>query len=83
MALAAHAELSALYLIGWDIAITARGPVILEANKAPDVEIEQRLDGPWGNGRFGELITYHLTRRLRDASHPQISACAESRAAAL
>lgn len=83
LTLATHAELNALYLIGWDIAITARGPVILEANKAPDVEIEQRLDGPWGNGRFGELIAFHLTHRVRDASHPQNSASAEIRAAAL
>lgn len=83
LALATHAELKALYLIGWDIAITARGPVILEANKAPDLEIEQRLDGPWGNGRFGELIAFHLTHRVRDASHRQNSASAESRATAL
>lgn len=83
LSLATHAELKALYLIGWDIAITARGPVILEANKAPDLEIEQRLDGPWGNSRFGELIAFHLTRRVRDASHQQNSASAESRATAL
>lgn len=83
LALSTHAQLGSAYLVGWDIAITERGPVILEANKAPDVEIEQRLDGPWGNSRFGELVAYHLTCRVRDASHPQNSGCAESRAAAL
>ena len=71
LALATHAELKALYLIGWDVAITARGPVILEANKSPDVEIEQRLDGPWGSSRFGQLIMHHLTQ----ARQPSAKSC--------
>lgn len=61
LALATHAQLRSPYIIGWDVAVTERGPVILEANKSPDVEIEQRLNGPWGNGRFGELLVHHLT----------------------
>lgn len=83
LALSTHARLGSAYLVGWDIAITNSGPVILEANKSPDIEIEQRLDGPWGNGRFGELIAFHLTHEVRDANRRQNPAFAESRAAAL
>ncbi len=66
LALSGHAQLRAPYLVGWDIAVTERGPVILEANKSPDIEIEQRLDGPWANGRFGQLLAHHLTTREPD-----------------
>lgn len=62
LALATHAELCSPFMIGWDIAVTEHGPVILEANKSPDVEVEQRLDGPWGNKRFGQLVTHFLMR---------------------
>lgn len=67
LALSTHAQLRSPYMVGWDIAVTDHGPVILEANKSPDVEVEQRLSGPWGNGRFGELMAYYL----KLASHPQ------------
>lgn len=60
MALLAHQKLPEAYVIGWDVAITADGPCIVEGNKAPDIEIEQRLDGPWGNERFGQCLAYHL-----------------------
>jgi hypothetical protein len=72
LALATHALLRSPYLIGWDIAVTERGPVILEANKAPDVEIEQRLSCPWGNGRFGQLMAHYLTQPLKLASRDGI-----------
>lgn len=79
LALSTHAQLGSPYIIGWDIAVTGRGAVILEANKSPDVEIEQRLDGPWGNGRFGELLMHHLRNGqkvcgLRPANRRQNSA---------
>jgi len=56
----AHRELAAPFMIGWDIAITETRPVIVEGNKAPDIDIEQRLSGPWGNERFGELLAHHI-----------------------
>lgn len=65
LAVSTHEQLGTPYIVGWDIAITERGPTIIEANRAPDVEIEQRLDGPWGNSRFGELLVYHLTNAGR------------------
>jgi len=66
LAISAHREIEAPFMVGWDIAITAAGPVIVEGNKAPDVDIEQRLSGPWGNQRFGELLAYHLKNAMRD-----------------
>jgi len=75
LALLAHQKLPAAYVIGWDVAITENGPVIVEGNKAPDIEIEQRLDGPWGNERFGQCFAYHLTQ-LTESSQPASSSAA-------
>jgi hypothetical protein len=60
LALSAHRALNSAIMVGWDIAVTQLGPVIVEGNKAPDIDIEQRLSGPWGNRRFGRLLVHHL-----------------------
>ena len=57
----AHAVFAPHAVIGWDIAITNHGPVIIEGNLAPDVDLVQRAHrGPIGNTRFGELLCHHL-----------------------
>jgi hypothetical protein len=56
-----HRALDAAIFVGWDVSITELGPVIVEGNKQPDITIEQRLSGPWGNQRFGEVLVHHLT----------------------
>lgn len=68
LATSAHRKMAAPFMVGWDIAITDRGPVIVEGNKAPDIEIEQRLTGPWANQRFGELLAYHIKSAPRDVA---------------
>jgi hypothetical protein len=56
-----HAAFPARVLIGWDIAITGMGPMLVEGNAAPDVDLIQRPYGaPLGNSRFGELLAYHI-----------------------
>jgi hypothetical protein len=67
LVLAAHRQLEPPEIVGWDVAITEQGPQLIEANKSPDIEIEQRLDGPWGNRRFGQLLAYHLSSRTGSA----------------
>jgi len=59
----AHDSLADWTVIGWDIAICADGPVIVEGNCGPDLDIIQRADRePMGESRFGELLAHHLAR---------------------
>lgn len=62
----AHAHFDDFTIIGWDIAILADGPCIIEANGAPDLDIIQRTARhPLGDERLGQLMAWHLKRRLR------------------
>jgi hypothetical protein len=65
LAARAHAAFPDRVVIGWDIAILADGPVIIEGNSGPDVDIVERVCGePLGNSRFGALLAFHLRRAL-------------------
>lgn len=50
-------------LIGWDVALTPEGPVLVEGNAKPGVLMPQR-SGRRGlaNQRYGELLAWHLAR---------------------
>jgi len=63
LAVQAHRAFSDRVLVGWDIAITDRGPVVVEGNSSPDVDIVQRFGVPACRSRFGELIAWHLRKR--------------------
>lgn len=48
-------------MIGWDIAITDEGPIIVEGNAGPDLDIIQRVGRvALGSHDFGQIIVDHL-----------------------
>ncbi|MEO8992105.1 MAG: sugar-transfer associated ATP-grasp domain-containing protein [Nitrosospira sp.] len=52
-------------VIGWDVALLDNGPCMIEANKAPDLDIIQRIgNGPIGNERLGKLLAFNLRRTV-------------------
>jgi Sugar-transfer associated ATP-grasp len=64
--LAAHRAFPHRVLVGWDIALTDAGPVVLEGNTNLDVMFLQRVhDQPASASRFGALLNHHL-KLLRD-----------------
>jgi hypothetical protein len=64
LAAQAHRAFADRTVIGWDIAITADGPVLIEGNSGPDVDLLQRpMRRGLGCGRLGELMAFHLEKR--------------------
>jgi len=61
----AHAEVFPDYaLIGWDVALTPNGPVLIEGNGKPGVLMPQRAARQGlGVGRYGALLAYHLAMK--------------------
>ncbi len=71
MAVYAHQAFPHRMLVGWDIALTEIGPVMLEGNTNFDVMFLQRVhDAPIGRSRLGELMNFHLIglRQERNAA---------------
>lgn len=63
LAEAAHDRLGDRVVIGWDIAVLPDGPMLIEANGFPDLDILQRCAGaPLGASRFCDLLAHHLRR---------------------
>lgn len=81
LAVRAHGAVEGRIVIGWDIAIAEDGPLVIEGNRGPDMDLMQRFmdSGFCGPHRFGELIAHHLVTRgyglpkklsARDGSRP-------------
>jgi hypothetical protein len=65
LAIAAHCEFADRVVIGWDVAATDAGPVIIEGNGNPDLDILQRfMTRGLRDHHFADLLAYHLRNRV-------------------
>jgi hypothetical protein len=65
LAVAAHREFADRVVIGWDIAILEDGPILIEGNGNPDMDILQRfMREGLRKHRFAQLLAHHLRQRL-------------------
>jgi hypothetical protein len=63
-AIAAHRKFNDRVVIGWDIAVLEDGPIIIEGNGNPDLDIIQRfMRIGLREHRFAELLAHHLGER--------------------
>ena len=65
LATSAHQHFKDRVVVGWDIAILKEGPIVVEGNGNPDLDILQRFM-PLGfrEHRFGRLLEHHVGLRL-------------------
>ncbi len=46
--------------LGWDVALTKEGPILLETNSGWGALFHQMLDGPLGHTAFSNLVSQHV-----------------------
>lgn len=65
LAIRAHTRAFPEYaLIGWDVALTGRGPILIEGNAKPGILMPQRAARHGlGEGRYGILLAHHLATK--------------------
>lgn len=65
LAVKAHEAFADRVIVGWDIAIDPDGPIIVEGNGSPDMDLMQRFMelGFCHQHRFSELLAHHLCKR--------------------
>jgi hypothetical protein len=64
LAVAAHRQFNDRVVIGWDIAVLDDGPIFVEGNGNPDLDILQRfMPVGFREHRFAELLAHHLRER--------------------
>lgn len=64
LAVEAHRLFADRLLIGWDIAIAEEGPILIEGNRGPDMDLMQRfMETGFCDHRLGDLIAWHLRAR--------------------
>lgn len=63
----AHLAFADRPAVGWDVAITDQGPMIVEGNGQFGLDMVQRTHAsPAGNSRFCALYCWHIAKALRD-----------------
>jgi hypothetical protein len=63
LAIATHRHFPHRVIVGWDLAFTSEGPMVLEGNNVLDISFPQRTHAcPIGRSRLGELLHFHLDR---------------------
>ena len=61
LARAAHCAFPQRIMVGWDVAMLHDGPMIIEGNGRPDLDIHQRVErAPLGHHRIAELVVFNL-----------------------
>jgi putative polysaccharide biosynthesis protein len=57
----AHRAFADRIMVGWDIAITSEGLLVVEGNGSPDLDIMQRAyRRGWMTDRLGQLLSHHV-----------------------
>jgi len=74
-AVAAHGHFMDRVVIGWDIAIVEDGPIFIEGNGNPDLDILQRfMRIGLREHRFAHLLGHHFGKRSRASQPARMSA---------
>ncbi len=72
LAIEAHRLFPELPCIGWDIALSDKGPVVIEANVPPGLQPTQQVSmGGFVQTRCMELLGYHAKRWIEENEPPQ------------
>ena len=66
LARAAHRAFPQRIMVGWDVAMLKDGPMIIEGNGRPDLDIHQRVErAPLGHKRIAELVMFNVQQHAR------------------
>jgi hypothetical protein len=65
LACKAHGAFPHRIMVGWDVAMLKDGPMIIEGNGKPDLDIHQRVERePLGEKRIAQLVLFNLNNHI-------------------